>query len=139
MRIAIIVTCLILSFATFPKAKEHILSDPASSSPIALYHYDKGYLNMKISICEGIDDCVEIITEGGPTYRIYGCGKLDKLEWKELNPNEETLSSDTWLDTTGYTTLKLSDSASISGSASISACTESKVYAELYDVPYCGD
>lgn len=40
------------------------------------------------------DECKEIHTRGGPIYRVYACGKLEKLtqEWKELNPNEELLT-----------------------------------------------
>ena len=35
------------------------------------------------------DECLEIKTRGGPVYRVYACGKLEKMVWEELNPNEE--------------------------------------------------
>lgn len=34
-------------------------------------------------------DYITVTTRGGPVYKIYGCGKLEKLEWVTLSPNEE--------------------------------------------------
>lgn len=45
--------------------------------------------DIEISPCEGEDECMRIETRGGPVYRVYACGKLDKLTWKQLNRNEE--------------------------------------------------
>lgn len=36
-----------------------------------------------------IDGYLSVKTKSGNEYRIYPCGKVDKLIWKEINPNED--------------------------------------------------
>ena len=39
------------------------------------------------------DEFIEIRTNNN-TLRVYKCGKVEKLEWKEINPNEDTTTWD---------------------------------------------
>jgi hypothetical protein len=44
---------------------------------------------IEISKCGS--DCLEIKTRNDVVYRVYSCGKLDKLVWKELSENKDDL------------------------------------------------
>lgn len=50
--------------------------------------------DIRIKKCEK-HDCVEIKTRNN-TIRVYECGKVEKLDWKELNPNEDTQTFSGW-------------------------------------------
>ena len=39
------------------------------------------------------DGYLSVKTRSGNEYRIYPCGKVDKLVWKEINPNEDNEQS----------------------------------------------
>lgn len=42
---------------------------------------------------KGKDGYVEVTTRSKDVYRIYPCGKVEKLTWKEVAPNTERTSS----------------------------------------------
>jgi len=56
---------------------------------------------MVVNLKESTVECIEIITSRSK-FRIYKCGKIEKLEWKEIHANEDdaTLGTITFTDGT---------------------------------------
>jgi hypothetical protein len=42
---------------------------------------------------KGKDGYIEVLTRSRDTYRIYPCGKVEKLTWKEIAPNTEVTTT----------------------------------------------
>jgi hypothetical protein len=76
----------------------------------------------KFEITECGENCIQIKSENN-TIRYYSCGKVEKLDWKEINPNE---------DPTGIVTTGTIGAADVDTSSTYVAEFAKEEYAALY-------